>query len=165
MMRKHLNILKSESPTFPALLLMFVLDWTDALFTSTNLLLFDTRPFHVLWQRIRHRSRITCTSCVVSCFSVTQGLSTSLSPAPKPTWVITIQRAARKSRTMCSSRSTDNLCLLRRVLLAFHMQHVLWMFIFSVASHMRSVLRLCCPRVGVSNVSHAKNSVIRKDLW
>ena len=60
-------------------------------------------------------------------FLVTQGLFTNLSPAPRATRVITIQWAARKSKTMCNS--FNNLGLPRCVLGAFGNQHALCDFL------------------------------------
>lgn len=87
---------------------------------------------------------IICSSYVyLTCnytFSVTQALSTNLSPTPDPTWAITIQRASRKIAIMCNSLSAGNLCLLRRVLLCFRMQHALWEVYFSI-----------CPKYAFNN--------------
>lgn len=77
----------------------------------------------------------TWTPRVASCFSVTQGSFTNLSPTPELTQVIMVQRAARETRILCKSLSTDNLYLLRRALC---LSHAAWFF-FLVASYMHSI--------------------------
>ena len=105
-----------------------------------------------IWVRLKPFSTITCT-CVF--FSVTQGLFTNLSPAPRATRVITIQWAARRSRTMFNS--FNNLGLPRRFTIS--MLCAIFVFVFSSGLVFASSAMSLLTANGDNNVSHL-NSIL-----
>ena len=92
--------------------------------------------------------------CVASCLSVTLGLLTNLSPTTKLTWVISIQRVARETGTMCSFKHSLGIGSLLLQWCAGCLS--LSLSLFLDASYTHSILHLYYPIMVVYIVSQPK---------